>query len=259
MNKNNKNKEILEVVKKTLKETVEKMCNQSPSFVEIQRTIRESFETIRESFQKNLKPFNNEFQTLPDHIKEDLIILGEHGWYMDLWMDIPSVGALASAFKNDDEHKADTILINYFENRISDIEESLVINFPNRSHLIQSAFNAHKKEEYNLSIPLLLSQTDGICKELINQYFFLKRNNKPRTALYVEQMVTDAIMVFFLSPLTQTLPISASEPERPEGFTALNRHTVLHGESLDYGTKTNSLKAISLINYIAQILKPDLI
>jgi len=61
-----------------------------------------------------------------------------------------------------------------------------------------------------------------------------------------------------LSPLAQILPISASQRERQDGTTALNRHMVLHGESLDYGTKANSLKAISLINYVTQILGNEL-
>lgn len=64
-------------------------------------------------------------------------------------------------------------------------------------------------------------------------------------------------MAAMLSPLAQTLPIGASENERYKGFPALNRHTVLHGESLDYGSKTNSFKAISLINYVAHVLPPD--
>ena len=34
----------------------------------------------------------------------------------------------------------------------------------------------------------------------------------------------------------------------------LNRHEVLHGESVDYGTEINSLKAISLLYYIASVL-----
>ena len=34
----------------------------------------------------------------------------------------------------------------------------------------------------------------------------------------------------------------------------LNRHQVLHGEVVDYGTEENSLKAISLLNYCATVL-----
>ena len=82
----------------------------------------------------------------------------------------------------------------------------------------------------------------------------MKRNRKPRTAIYVEQIAADTYRATLLSPLAQTLPIGASEHERPEDFNELNRHMVLHGESLDYGTKINSLKAISLINYVAHVL-----
>jgi hypothetical protein len=58
-------------------------------------------------------------------------------------------------------------------------------------------------------------------------------------------------MAAILSPLAETLPINASENERPRNFNGLNRHMVLHGESLDYGSKVNSLKAISLVNYVS--------
>ena len=70
----------------------------------------------------------------------------------------------------------------------------------------------------------------------------------------MEQIASDTYRAALLSPLAQTLPIGASKHERPEDFTELNRHVVLHGESLDYGTKINSLKAISLINYVAHVL-----
>jgi len=69
------------------------------------------------------------------------------------------------------------------------------------------------------------------------------------TPPFVEQVASDSYRAALLSPLAQTLPIGASEHERKEGFNELNRHMVLHGESLEYGSKTNSLKAISLVNY----------
>lgn len=85
----------------------------------------------------------------------------------------------------------------------------------------------------------------------------MKQNRKPRTAIYVEQIAVDTFRAVLLSPLAHSLPIGASEKERGAGFNELNRHMVLHGESLDYGTKTNSLKAISLINYVSHVLNSD--
>ena len=41
------------------------------------------------------------------------------------------------------------------------------------------------------------------------------------------------------------------------GFIDLNRHAVMHGESLDYGSEENGLKAVSLLNYVSYILSED--
>lgn len=147
--------------------------------------------------------------------------------------------------------------LKYFESRVGEIEESISKRFPSREKLIRAAFKAHRRQEYELSIPVFLAQTDGICKEVVKQYLFTKQNKKPRTAIYVEQIAADTYRAALSSPLAKTLPIGASEHERAEEFNELNRHMVLHGESLDYGNKVNSLKAISLVNYVAHVLTLD--
>mgnify|MGYP001564484260 CR=1 FL=1 len=38
-------------------------------------------------------------------------------------------------------------------------------------------------------------------------------------------------------------------------FSALNRHQVMHGESVNYGSEINSLKALSPLNYVAVVLQ----
>ena len=50
--------------------------------------------------------------------------------------------------------------------------------------LIRAAFNAHRRQEYELAIPVILAQTGGICKEVVNEYLFIKNNKKPGTAIY---------------------------------------------------------------------------
>ena len=192
----------------------------------------------------------NSFQELPNHIQEALLLLGENGWYLDLEMPLPTLWRLRDILDEGNLLKAENTLVKYFESRLSEIEKSILKKFPSRKHLLKAAFNAHRRKEYCLSIPLFLAQTDGICKEVIRQYLFMKSNRKPQTAIYVNQITNDTFMAAILSPLAETLPINASENERPRNFNGLNRHMVLHGESLDYGSKVNSLKAISLINYV---------
>ncbi len=212
----------------------------------IQSLISPAFEQLQESFQE-----------LPPRTQEAVLLLGAHGWYLDLEMALPDLWELKKALSEGKGEEAEEALSEYFASRLDEIESLIIERFPNRQKMIRAAFNAHRREEYELSIPVLLAQTDGICKEVVKQYFFMKQNKRPRTAIYVEQIASDTYRAALLSPLARTLPIGASEHERPEDFTELNRHMVLHGESLDYGTKINSLKAISLINYVTHVLTID--
>jgi len=210
---------------------------------------------LRECITPAFERLQRSFRDLPPRTQEALLLLGDHGWYLDLEMPLPGLWELKEALSEGNVAEAENALAEHFEARQEEIEKSISERFPHRAHLIRAAFNAHRREEYELSIPVLLAQTDGICKELVHQYLFIKRNKKPGTATYVDQIEADTYRAALLSPLAKTLPINASECERPAGSAALNRHTVLHGESLDYGSKINSLKAISLVNYVAHVLE----
>jgi hypothetical protein len=206
-----------------------------------------------EQIQKSLRE-------LPPPTREALLLLGKYGWFFDLEMYMDELWELKKALSEGNIVKAEGTLIEYFESRIYEIEAFISTRFPKREKIIRAAFNAHRREEYELSIPVLLAQTDGICKEVVKEYLFSNQRNKnrPCTAIYVDQLASGSFQAALLSPLTQTLPVGASfNPENKEGFSELNRHMILHGESLDYGTKTNSLKAISLINYVVHVLPSE--
>jgi hypothetical protein len=179
--------------------------------------------------------------------------LAEHGWYLDFEIPFTELWKLQKAFEEGEIAQAENALIEYYDDQADEIEKYIIDKFPHREHIIRSAFKAHAGGEYNLSIPVFLSQTDGICKEVFDGYLFMKDNKKPCTALYLKKIAADAYKAAIFSPLAVTTSIGASERERADDFTGLNRHMVLHGESLDYGTKTNSLKSLSLLNYVTQV------
>lgn len=214
--------------------------------------LRKSLSTTISPISKNLK---SHFQDLPPRLQDAVLTLAEQGWYVDFDMPITGIFELKELFLDRHESEAESELIVYFENRLEKIEEIISKQFHHRSHIVSSAFKAHKMDEYYLSIPVFLAQVDGICKDVVGQYFFSKKDRKPKTASYVEQIAADTFRSALLSPLAKTTSISASEQEREADFDLLNRHMVLHGESLDYGSQLNSLKAISLINYLTQVLK----
>jgi hypothetical protein len=189
--------------------------------------------------------------------QEGIINLALSGWFLDLEMTLPQIAELGQAMLQGDTGEAEAELVAHFEGRADGIEAELVRKFARRAHLIQAAFRAYRQEEYDLAIPVLLTQSDGICNDVTSKSPFRARDKKPETAVYVEAIATDTLMAAFLSPLARIIPINASEKDR-KGSTALNRHTVLHGESLDYGTKANTLRAISLLNYVGNILKDEI-
>ena len=174
-------------------------------------------------------------------------------------MPMPYLGELGNALNGNKQTEAELSLINYFRDNMPEIEVRIKNNYPHRFDIIGSAFIAHRREEYELSIPVFLAQTDGLCYEVINEHLFMrdKERKAPRTIRYVDRFASNAFRQALLAPLAHKLPISASIYERDENFNELNRHQVLHGESLDYGTEVNSLKSISLLNYVNQVLNLD--
>ena len=99
-------------------------------------------------------------------------------------------------------------------------------------------------------MPIFLIQADGICQEILKLSPYGARDREDKLIPYVRPLVSDTFQAAALH-LTQSLPLTATARERGQNFTQLNRHQVLHGESVDYGTCVNSLKAISFLNYVS--------
>lgn len=213
--------------------------------------------SIEKSVHQTLRGLHQSFEQLSPKIQDAVLLLGAHGWYFDVEMSLPSLLKLKSFLEVGDVVAVEGVLAQHFEECLNKIEALVIRKFPARKKLMQSAFSAHRRGEYELSIPVFLAQVDGMCKESVNEYLFIKKNNKPRTAIYVEQIQSDSFLAAILSPLANSLPIGLSEKDRGADFCELNRHAVLHGDSLDYGTKVNGLKAVSLVNYVAQVLRGD--
>jgi hypothetical protein len=216
--------------------------------------VFEFYRSINDSLILPLAKVNDNLQSLPKLTKDALITLGQHGWYFDIELPLSDLWNWNNEFINGGSLLAEKIIINYFREHLPQIEERLQVLHPERAKVIHTAFNAHNRGEFDLSIPVFLAQSDGICSEKIQKYLFIKKNNRPEIATYAEQIAADTVKSILLFPLSQTLPISASKKDRNKFFTELNRHQIMHGESLDYGTEKNSLKALSLLNYIAQVL-----
>ncbi len=179
-------------------------------------------------------------------------VLVERGWYPDPWM-APIQLALLSSYRDSEPEAIEEIMQKVFRERLDSIEAKLVVEYPQRTLILQEAFDAHRESNYNLSVPVLLAQADGIWHDRIALNLFSGGTKKAIKAL--AKRVKDANSLEFVRALiTPDWPLVLSKKDRPDDFSGLNRHLVMHGEATDYGTEENSLRAVAFLNYCAFVL-----
>ena len=221
--------------------------------IDIPKRFFEQPPQIIESFRRLAEALKE----LPERERRALQRLGEEGWFLDQEMPANLLQKLELLF---DEHPDEMTewLKDFFRERLDVIQKKLVASYPHRGHLFQQAFEAHREGKYGLSVPVFLAQADGIFWERTpeRQSLFRSRQRERAYSEYASQN-SNSLTVIRLHPLSILLPLWMNEDERAErgdSFGGLNRHQVLHGESVDYDTEVNSLKAMSLLSYLDWIL-----
>jgi len=213
---------------------------------------------VRDQFDRISGLVADAFRDLPQRTRKELRVLAGRGWYVDGELPANAPGILVDELEGGRVDEIDAVLVEYFRDRLLAIKERLVQQYPHRATFLDKAFKAHERGEYELSVPVLLAQADGICKDCTNLLLFRGKDRRPEIASYVQEtFAADEYRAALLSPLTEEHPISATEARRPADFEGLNRHLVLHGESLTYHTEVNSLKAVSLLSYLIWVLDRD--
>ncbi|MGO4416839.1 hypothetical protein AB4Z27_28095 [Cupriavidus sp. KB_39] len=197
-------------------------------------------------------------EELPKKMREAYVNLAKHGWYVDQGMSLSDPPRLGREIAEPAHAaNAEAELQEHFRSNLDRIENEICEQFPERAHIIRAAFEAHRLGQYVLSVPVFLAQADGICFERCQAYYFMREkrgSTRPGTAVHASSDEHDFWTAIILLPLGMTGPLNVSKNGRDPEFSGLNRHTVMHGDSLDYGVEVNSLKAISFLNYVSQAL-----
>ena len=254
-----------------LRQGTRTMAHQTDSHHKRNHTIVEHFADLLLTrfprLEKDIEAINQTFQAIAPHLvlilewlekqpeidRESLTKLAKIGWFPDLGMHLDNLLQVVQA-ANEDPSQAETIAIDFLRARVDAIESELAQSYPKRSHLFRDAFEAHREGKYNLSIPVLLAQSDGIFWDATSESLFIGHKRRSDACEFIRKEILEGPLDELLVPLSISAPIWMNRGERSESFEGLNRHQVLHGESIDYGTETNSLKAISTLSYLRCIL-----
>ncbi len=187
------------------------------------------------------------FKQAPESIR----ILAENGWYVPMDLDFADVNYIADLLRQGKIDQADKILIEYFDRQSSFQQLSLIEKFSERKEILTQAFKAHNNCEYYLSVPVFYMQAEGISKKLTDTRFFSSKKHKPQTQRWSDRFKEDSMMNLLLEPLKHiNINRQKQITNNPIG---INRHDILHGDSLDYGSDSvNSYKSFSLLWYIGE-------
>lgn len=192
-----------------------------------------------------------ELVPLPVEVKENLLALSEAGWYFDNEMPFEDVMYFKEELVLSEPGQIDADLIAYFREALDRIEATLIRHHPDRTPFIRDAFEAHRAGKFTLSVPVLLAQADGICLDLSGAALF--GGNGPFQV--ARRLEPEALERAYLEPLLRGGPMTESKVRRRMRQSHLNRHAVLHGESIDYNTEVVSLRAISFLNFVSHALR----
>ncbi len=179
--------------------------------------------------------------------------LGIRGWFLSVWASpLSYFPELLSLIESDRWNTAEEALTRHFEEIAPDIEKRLVADFPHREAVLKEAFSLHREGRFFGSVALLLSQSEGIGRDIFNASP-VSRGKAARSKIksYLEKHDRSSGLTALLNVIFDDLPIHRDSKQlQPDGGD-LNRHAVLHGQSANFGTRQNSIKAISWIEFVA--------
>jgi hypothetical protein len=168
--------------------------------------------------------------------------LSTYGWYISEMIPVTDVFKIHELFKSGKIDEADTLMANHYRKNYEQIIRRIISRHKDRKTLIEEASRAHLNQMYFASTILFISQADGICDGKI----FVRSDKKLSST---EKDHTPDIVYETLGK--QSAIDEDSRKTVSNYYSELNRHNVMHGLRIDYGTEINSLKALSLLSFVA--------
>ena len=135
---------------------------------------------------------------------------------------------------------------------------TLILNLhSNRKEILACAFELHESENWIASIPLFLAQTEGVFSENVGTFLFSEHVQRKEKLAERFRDKADQYMPYLYSPFEVETQFSSSIGSKSQAKkkNGPNRNGILHGsrKHLDYGSKINSYKCISLLSYVSMV------
>lgn len=233
-------------------------------------SIRRSLEIIDYQNKKSANSFVPKYfeniqeigKRISENLKktpEALLLLSHYGWYLNFESEFHLPKQLENLIKDDKVEEVDRILTKYYNENLDRILADLITKYPDRKEIFNQFIAAHKEGKYYLTIPCILTQIDGICYDVTTKKFFIteKKNKKFK---YLPEVATEFVNIsgsipeVFSMPILNQTAINSHESRIGNFPVKLNRHLIMHGVDKEFGIEKNSLKCLSLLVYLSDML-----
>ncbi|WMJ81219.1 hypothetical protein RBU49_02905 [Clostridium sp. MB40-C1] len=200
----------------------------------------------------NIDKINVDFEKLSERQKQLAIKMIKNGWYFSFELPLDSYKLLKL-----NNRQFNSVLVEFYERYEENMINRIIEQYPHRKKILFKAYKAHKKKEYELSIPVMLAQSDGISLELFNKKLFSKDNKgklvtEGQEEIFFEE--NDPVDICFYIQLATIGQLNENyNPPTYKNCKKFNRHTVLHGKDINYAKKINSIKCLVMLNFLAEI------
>jgi hypothetical protein len=247
--------QISEEASKLVQQSIEQTAKEIRTAIDnLFLPISEVLARIRDIDPAFLEAVKQKLEHIVSDSKQVHSKLAQRVWFLiasEQYVTASDMLSLTLLVETEDLDKIDAFMAQWVETKLPAIQEILIEKYPARREILERAFQAHNTNDYILSIPVFLAQADGIWIDLTNRgSVYSKRDGKPRSRHYIDSddMNIQMELLYLLEPFRMITPLIQNHEQVDSCL--LNRHAVLHGRSCDYGTKLNSLKAISWLLYV---------
>jgi hypothetical protein len=243
------------IVDETIQSISASIINQVRSFSEIASPLSQYVQQVTKTLRVDIDWQRHE-REYRDAYSRFVQIFTECGWPPLLKIPANSIHEFIREYDNDPVDFRgsidDWVLKYHDESGLNDIEAGWESNsiIAERLPILRECIDGHRNEYYNLTVPTLLSQIEGI---LCSAFEHVGTSGGHVWRRYVDAIVENQ---------TEYLPIREMIIERllerfrwgDSSATNFSRHTILHGSSLLHGTKVSSMKLILLVDVIVHLI-----
>lgn len=217
--------------------------------VEINSNLNRVADNVNEKFREAFTAMEQSNVIL----HEIYVEVAKSGWYFNEASTLLDTAEVVSRLRKKNVDGAVDYMTSMIKRDYKSNKRLTLETFSSKEKILKKAFVAFEKGQYDYSILILLTQTDSICFALTGSRLFGRTNKMPKTKPYVDKHLNKKSFISaVLQPLADYGEINKTESDYKAG--ELNRHKIIHGDDIDYGSKTNAYKMISLIFYLSTLV-----